>query len=56
MENNIDIVEFVEKYFNIELMECQKIMLRKTINEKIYLCYPRHYGYSEYKEKDKNVD
>ena len=28
MANNIDPVEFIEKYFGIELMEYQKIMLR----------------------------
>lgn len=47
----MDPVEFVEKYFGIELMECQKTMLRNTLNQKeIYICYPRYYGYSEYKE------
>lgn len=28
MTNNIDPVEFIEKYFGIELMEYQKVMLR----------------------------
>ena len=49
--NNMDPVEFVEKYFGIELMECQKTMLRNMLNKKeIYICYPRYCGYSEYKE------
>ena len=51
MSNNIDPVEFIEQYFCIELMECQKTMLRNTLNQKeVYLCYTRHCGYSEYKE------
>ena len=51
MSNNMDPVEFVEKYFGIELMECQKSMIRKMADKKeIYICYPRHCGYSEYKE------
>ena len=49
--NNIDPVEFVEEYFGVELMGYQKTMLRNTLNQKeIYICYPRHCGYSEYKE------
>lgn len=49
MRNDIDPVEFIEQYFGIELMECQKIMLRNTLNQKeVHICYPRHCGYSEY--------
>lgn len=29
MENSMDPVEFIEKYFGIKLMECQKAMIRK---------------------------
>lgn len=48
--NNIDPAEFVEKYFGIELMEYQKILLRNTTTEGVYyLCFPKHCGYSEYK-------
>ena len=36
----IDVVEYVEKCFNIELLEYQKILLHNAVNEKCYIAYP----------------
>ena len=49
ISKEFDSVEVIEKYFGIELMEYQKVMLRNIANSKIYLCYPRYCRYSEYK-------
>jgi hypothetical protein len=40
----IDVVEYVEKCFNIELFEYQKILLRNAVNEKCYITYPPRCG------------
>lgn len=40
----MDAVEYVEKCFNIELLEYQKILLHKAINEKCYITYPPRCG------------
>ena len=40
----IDAVEYVEKCFNIELLEYQKILLHNAVNEKCYITYPPRCG------------
>ena len=39
-------IEEIERMFGIELMECQKEMLRKTLScDKAFVCMPPHVGY-----------
>ena len=40
----IDVVEYVEKCFNIELNEYQKILINNAVNEKCYITYPPRCG------------
>jgi ERCC4-related helicase len=40
----IDAVEYVEKCFNIELNEYQKILINNAVNEKCYITYPPRCG------------
>lgn len=40
----IDVAEYVEKCFNIELLEYQKIILNNAVNEKCYITYPPRCG------------
>ena len=40
----IDVVEYVEKCFKIELLEYQKILLHNVVNEKCYITYPPRCG------------
>lgn len=40
----IDIVEYVEKCFNLELLEYQKILFHNAVNEKCYITYPPRCG------------
>lgn len=46
----IDIVEFVEKFFNVELLEYQKFLLHNAIKDKYYLTYPPRHGRTYFKE------
>lgn len=40
----MDAVEYVEKCFNIELQEYQKILIHNAVNEKCYITYPPRCG------------
>ena len=46
----MDVVEYVEKCFNIELLEYQKILLLNSINEKCYITYPPRCGRTYFME------
>lgn len=37
----MDEIEFVEKYLNIKLLEYQKILLKKMIENPNCICWPR---------------
>lgn len=49
----MDAVEYVEKCFNIELLEYQKILLNNVINEKCYITYPPRRGRTYFMELTK---
>lgn len=40
----IDVAEYVEKCFNIELSEYQKFLIHNAVNEKCYITYPPRCG------------
>lgn len=46
----MDVVEFIETYFDIELFEWQKIFLRKAVNEPFYITFPPRCGKTYFME------
>ena len=47
----MDVVEYVEKCFNNELREYQKILLHNAVHEKkYYITYPPHCGRTYFTE------
>lgn len=55
---NMDIVDFVEKVFHIELLEPQKKLLRKMhkAGPDAVIVFPRWSGYTQYKMLSKMVE
>lgn len=50
MNNNYDIVKYVEENFGVELLECQKEMMRQMKSgDQLYIIPARHSGFSAVK-------